>query len=165
MRVTAHAEGGAPLLEPSRPANAGLPSPQGLRPSAANGLTPKMAAPTALTLSLTRRKRLEMLNYVSDYAALCPKGLRPSGLPLFRSQTRPPPRPIGRSVPAATPQGFLLQGGGRLSWLALNAPQVSMKRDGDHHSTAALPLGVPSARLAKPGRDQDRAVTAESGSN
>lgn len=61
MRVTAHAEGGAPLLEPSRPANAGLPS-QGLRPSAANGLTPKMAAPTALTLSLTRRKRLEMLN-------------------------------------------------------------------------------------------------------
>lgn len=84
MRVTAHAEGGAPpLLEPSRPANAGLPSPQGLRPSAANGLTPKMAAPTALTLSLTRRKRLEMLNYVSDYAALCPKGLRPSGLPPF----------------------------------------------------------------------------------
>ncbi len=63
MRVTAHAEGGCPpLLEPSRPANAGLPSPQGLRPSAANGLTPKMAAPTALTLSLTRRKRLEMLN-------------------------------------------------------------------------------------------------------
>lgn len=63
MRVTAHAEGGCPpFSNPPGPLTRASHPPQGLRPSAANGLTPKMAAPTALTLSLTRRKRLEMLN-------------------------------------------------------------------------------------------------------
>lgn len=62
MRVTAHAGRGCPpFSNPPGPLTR-PPIPQGLRPSAANGLTPKMAAPTALTLSLTRRKRLEMLN-------------------------------------------------------------------------------------------------------
>ena len=119
-----------PLLEPSRPANAGLPSPQGLRPSAANGLTPKMAAPTALTLSLTRRKRLEMLKYVSDYAALCPKGLRPSGL----LQLSMPHHHRGQDGRTAQRNGrkVLLQGGkGRRPLAGLLgevAPQVSKKR-------------------------------------
>ena len=66
-------KGGAPPSR-SHPAASGLPSPQGRCPSA-YGLHPKNGAPTALRLTIARRKRL------AEVRAL-PKGAKaPSGLP------------------------------------------------------------------------------------
>ena len=118
-----------------------------------------MAAPTALTL-LTRRKRLEMLTMFSITLRLCP-GLRP--LTPFRevtdAATTAPDLKIRAGCNAAR---VFTPGGGRLSWLALNAPQVSMKRDGDHHSTAALPLAfhppVPGKAWSGPGPSCNRRI-------
>ena len=108
----------------SHPAASGLPSPQGLCPSA-YGLTPYRAAPSALKTTKPGASAWNSL-FRPIYAALCPKGLRPSGLPGIQSAL--PPQPFSKGSGALKAQGLTPRKRRVKQRLRpTRAPQVSMK--------------------------------------